>query len=91
MKCIYKDLLTSADVTKCCTETQPKTPNSKQCRCRSTVARKNSPERQEPRKKRKEEPGFEGWSVFFWLCRVEIITEHGQDVQMFIMISRVKL
>uniref|UniRef100_A0A8C8IXU9 Uncharacterized protein n=1 Tax=Oncorhynchus tshawytscha TaxID=74940 RepID=A0A8C8IXU9_ONCTS len=31
----------SADISKCCTETQPKTPNSKQCRCRSTVARKN--------------------------------------------------
>uniref|UniRef100_A0A8C7F7B4 All-trans-retinol 13,14-reductase n=1 Tax=Oncorhynchus kisutch TaxID=8019 RepID=A0A8C7F7B4_ONCKI len=29
----YKALLTSADVPKCCTETQPKTPNSKQCRC----------------------------------------------------------
>uniref|UniRef100_A0A4W5LC80 Lipocalin/cytosolic fatty-acid binding domain-containing protein n=1 Tax=Hucho hucho TaxID=62062 RepID=A0A4W5LC80_9TELE len=42
-------LLTSADVTKCYTDTQPKTPNSKQCRCRSTVARKNSLERQEPR------------------------------------------
>ena len=25
-----------------------------------------------------------GWPVLFWLCRVEIITEHGQDVQMFI-------
>ena len=54
-----------------------KTPNSKQCRCRSTVARKNSLERPKPRKKPREEPGF-------WLCRVEIITEHGQDVQMFI-------
>jgi hypothetical protein len=32
IKCIYKALLTSADVTKCCTETQPKTPNSKQYR-----------------------------------------------------------
>ncbi|CDQ80206.1 unnamed protein product [Oncorhynchus mykiss] len=63
-------------------ETQPKTPNSNQCRCRSTVARKNSPERQEPRKKLREEPRYEGWPVFFWLCRVEIITEHGQDVQM---------
>ena len=30
------------------------------------------------------ERGYEGWSVLFWLCRVEIITEHGQDVQMFI-------
>ena len=40
-KCIYKALFTLADVTKCCTETQPKTSNSKQCRCRSTVATKN--------------------------------------------------
>uniref|UniRef100_A0A4W5MVK1 Uncharacterized protein n=1 Tax=Hucho hucho TaxID=62062 RepID=A0A4W5MVK1_9TELE len=53
IKCIYKALLTSADVTECCTETQPKTPNSKQCRCRSTVARKYSLERTEPRKKHK--------------------------------------
>jgi hypothetical protein len=49
IKCIYKALFTSADVTKCCTETQPKNPNSKQCRCRSTVARNNSQERPEPR------------------------------------------
>uniref|UniRef100_A0A8C7HNE3 FERM, ARHGEF and pleckstrin domain-containing protein 1 n=1 Tax=Oncorhynchus kisutch TaxID=8019 RepID=A0A8C7HNE3_ONCKI len=27
------------------------------------------------------EPGYVGWPVLFWLCRVEIITEHGQDVQ----------
>ena len=74
----------SADVTKCCTETQPKTPNSKQCRCRTTVARKNSLERPVPRKKPREELGYEGWPVLFWLCRVEVITEHGQDVQMFI-------
>ena len=73
IKRIYKALLTSADVTKCCAETQPKTPNSKQCRCRSTVARKNSLERQEFRKKPREEPGSEG-----------IITVHGQVVQMFI-------
>jgi hypothetical protein len=72
-KCIYKARLTSADVTKCCTETQPKTPNSKQCRCRSTVARKNSLERPEFRKKPREDPGSEGWPVLFWLCRVEII------------------
>uniref|UniRef100_A0A8K9X4N9 Nucleolar protein 58 n=1 Tax=Oncorhynchus mykiss TaxID=8022 RepID=A0A8K9X4N9_ONCMY len=65
-------------------ETQPKTPNSKQCRCRSTVARKNSLERPKPRKKPREEPGYVGWPVLFWLCRVEIITKHGQDVQMFI-------
>uniref|UniRef100_A0A8C7RAY0 ADAM metallopeptidase domain 15 n=1 Tax=Oncorhynchus mykiss TaxID=8022 RepID=A0A8C7RAY0_ONCMY len=65
-------------------ETQPKTPNSKQCRCRSMVASKNSLERPEPRKKPREEPGYEGWPVLFWLCRVEIITEHGQDVKMFI-------
>jgi hypothetical protein len=48
------------------------------------VARKNSLERPEPGKKPREEPGYEGWPVLFWLGRVEIITEHGQDVQMFI-------
>ena len=67
-------------MSKCCTETQAKTQNSKQCRCRSTVARKNSLERP----KHREELGYEGWPVLFWLCRVEIITEHFQDVQMFI-------
>ena len=41
IKCIYIALRTSADISKCSTETQPKTPNSKQCRCRSTVVRKN--------------------------------------------------
>jgi hypothetical protein len=81
---IYIALLTSADVTECCKETQSKTPNSKQCRCRSAEARKNILERPEPRKKPREEPGSEGWPVLFWPCRVEIITEHGQDVQMFI-------
>jgi hypothetical protein len=30
IKCIYIALRTSADILKCCTETQPKTPNSKQ-------------------------------------------------------------
>ena len=30
------------------------------------------------------ERAYVGWPVLFWLCRVEIITEHGQDVQMFI-------
>ena len=83
IKYFYKVLLTSADVTKCCTETQPKTPNSKQWRCRSTVARKNSLERPKPRKKPREEPGCEGWLVIVWLFRVAIITKHGQDVQMF--------
>ena len=68
----------------CCTETQPKSPNSKQCRCRSTVNRKNSLERPDPSKKPREESGYEGWPVLFWLCPVEIITEHGQDVQTFI-------
>ena len=48
------------------------------------MARKNSLEKPEPRKKPREEPGYEGWPVLFWLCRVENITEHGQDVQMFI-------
>jgi hypothetical protein len=71
-----KLFFTSADVTKCCTETQPKTPNSKQCRC-STVARKNSLEREEPRKKPREEPGSEGWPVLFWPCRVEITRVRG--------------
>ena len=84
IKCIYIALRTSADISKCCTETQPKTPNSKQCRFRSTVARKKSLERPKPRKKPREEPGYVGWPVLFWLCRVENITEHGQDVQMFI-------
>ena len=42
------------------------------------MPRKNS------RKKPREEPGYEGWPVLFWLCRVEIITEHDQDVQLFI-------
>ena len=84
IKCIYIALLTSADISKCCTETQPKTPNSMHCRCRSTVARINSLERPKPRKKPREEPGYEGWPVLFWLCRVEITTEQGQDVQMFI-------
>jgi hypothetical protein len=36
------------------------------------VAKKNSLERPEPRKR--EEPGYVGWPVLFWLCRVEIIT-----------------
>jgi hypothetical protein len=34
---MYKALLTSADISKCCTETQPKTLNSKQCKYRSTI------------------------------------------------------
>ena len=53
------------------------------------VARKNLLQRQEPRKKPREETGSEGWPVLFWLCWVEMITEHDQDVQMF-MTSRVK-
>ena len=48
------------------------------------MARKNSLEKPEPRKKPREEPSYEGWPVLFWLCRVDIITEHGQDVHMFI-------
>ena len=48
------------------------------------MSRKNSLERPKPRKKPREEAGYEGLPVLFWLCRVEIITEHGQDVQMFI-------
>ena len=59
--------ITSANVTKCYAETQPKTPNSKQCRCRSTVAMKNSLERKEPRNKPREEPGSEGYQLSrFW-------------------------
>jgi hypothetical protein len=27
-----------------------------------------------------EEPGYERWPVLFWLCWVEIITEHGHKV-----------
>ena len=42
IKCIYKALFTSADVTKCYTETKSKTPNSKQCRCRSTQSQSQS-------------------------------------------------
>jgi hypothetical protein len=80
IKLIYKARFRSADVTECCTGTQPKTPNSKQCRCKSTVVRKNSLERLE---KPREEPGSEGWPVFFWLCREEIITEHHQGVETF--------
>jgi hypothetical protein len=45
-------------------DTQLKTSNSMQCRFRSTVARKNSLEKQEPRKKPREEPGSEGWLVY---------------------------
>jgi hypothetical protein len=41
------------------------------------VARKNSLERLEPRKKPREEPGSEGWPVLFWLCPVEIIRVQG--------------
>ena len=47
------------------------------------MARKNSLERKEPRKKSREKPGSEGWPVLFWLCWVEIITEHDQAVQTF--------
>ena len=45
----------------------------------------NTLEWPKPRKKPREEPGYEGWPVLFLLCQVEIITEHGQDVQMFII------
>jgi hypothetical protein len=48
------------------------------------VARKNSLEGQESRKKPREEPGSEGWPVLFRMCRVKIITVHGQEVQMYI-------
>ena len=48
------------------------------------MARKNSLETQELRRKPIEEPGSKGWPVLFWLCRVEIITVREQDVQTFI-------
>ena len=64
IKCIYEALFTSADVIKCYTETQPKTQNSKQCRYRSTVARKNSLESQEPRKRGgQSSSGCAGWKL----------------------------
>jgi hypothetical protein len=66
IKCIYITLLTSVYISKWCTETQPKTPNSKQCRRRSTVARENSLERPKPRKKPRKEPG---WST---LCEGDV-------------------
>ena len=50
------------------TETQPKTPKSKQCRCRRRMAGRNSLERQEPSKKPKEEPGSESASLT-WIGR----------------------
>ena len=34
------------------------------------MARKNSLERPKPKKKPREEPGYVGWPVLFWLCRV---------------------
>ena len=37
------------------------------------MARKNSLEWPKPRKKPREEPGYVGWPVLFWRCRVEII------------------
>jgi hypothetical protein len=70
IKCIYIALCTSADISKCCTDTQPKIPNSKHCRCRSTVARKNSLDRPKPRKKPREEPGYEGWRL---ICLRELV------------------
>ena len=72
---IYIALRTSADISKCCTETKPKTPNSKQCRCWSTLARKNLGRNLERNQAMR--------GGLFWLCQVEIITGHGQDVQMF--------
>ena len=54
IKCIYQAVFTSSDVIKRLYRTQPKTQKGKQCRCRSTVARKNSLERLEPRKKPRE-------------------------------------
>jgi hypothetical protein len=63
LKCIYKALLTLADVTMCLYRNPASTPNRKQCRCRIIVARKNFLERQKhSRKKPREEPGSEGSS-----------------------------
>ena len=45
------------------------------------VTRKNSLERPKPRKKPREEPGYKGWPVLFWLCRVEIIIITGRRVE----------
>ena len=69
VKLIYKAYLHQQMSQSAFTETQPKTQNSKQCRCRSTVARKNSLERLEPWKQPREEPGSEGWPVLF--CALE--------------------
>ena len=69
--------ITSADVRKCLYRNPTLNIKDQICRYRSTVARKNSVERQEPRKKPREEPGSEEWPVFFWLCWVEIIRIHG--------------
>jgi hypothetical protein len=44
------------------------------------LARKNSLESLEPRRK----PREEGMAVLFMLCQVEIITVHGQYIQVFI-------
>ena len=49
------------------------------------VARKNSLEKPESRKKPREEPGYERWPVLFWLCRVEIITEDDEQGQIIII------
>jgi hypothetical protein len=43
IKWIYIALRTSADISKCCTEKQPKIPNSKQCRCREARCGWSSP------------------------------------------------
>ena len=51
IKSIFKALRTSADISKCWTETQPEISSCKQCRCWSTLTRKNSLERPKPRKK----------------------------------------
>uniref|UniRef100_A0A8C8HXY2 Transient receptor potential cation channel, subfamily M, member 1b n=1 Tax=Oncorhynchus tshawytscha TaxID=74940 RepID=A0A8C8HXY2_ONCTS len=56
-----------------------KNPGLKQCRCRNTVARKNSLERQKPWKKPREEPGYEGWPVLFWLCRDDVVSRKGDE------------
>ncbi|XP_064800206.1 membrane transport protein XK isoform X2 [Oncorhynchus masou masou] len=58
-------------------ETQPKTPNSKLCRCRSTVAREKLPKKAGTEKKPREEPGSEGWPVLFqWTYTLHYYITH---------------
>ena len=62
---------------------KPSKKKSNPFRYRSTVTRINSLERQEPRKKPREEPGSEGWTVL-WLCQVEML-----DLQTFVWYNEI--